>query len=301
VSQVSLTRLQVEGVFSELAALFPTEGEVHALLVDLGADRVLDLPRLPTVGNMPFAVYWRKVCERIDNGMFERFGLAELVTEALNRNPRNRVMLKVISGEQSNDYVELPRELDVLCLLAGPDTLSRLRLRKEHAIILDASRQRGPRRLTVTANPATRIGDIIREVLAAKPSIVHFAGHGTKDGRIVFEQDNGDEAPVLVGALASVFDILPAPLSCLVLGSCFGAMYSGELLGSARSVAGSLTALDDAAALEFSRGFYTAICAGVGSPAEAFDAGLAQMRLCGHDTAGMRLKRADHPNRDGAR
>jgi hypothetical protein len=283
VREVTFASFQQAGVFSELAILFPSEAEVHALLVDLGADRTRDIPRLPTIGNMPMELYWRRVCERIDNGMFARFGLTELVAEALRRNPGNKV-LREVAGSAG--------DLRVLCLLAGPDDLDQLRLRDEYKIILDAAGQRGPRTLTVTANPATRRNDIVREILAAHPDIVHFAGHGQQDGRLVFEDEDGMPGPVSAAALASVLSLLPDGLSCLVLGSCFGATYSDVLLGPAHSIAGSVTTLPDDAALEFTRGFYTALAVGDRgmNMAKAFDAGLAQMRVRSHSAANMRFR-----------
>ncbi len=281
VGEVTFARLQQAGVFSELAILFPGEREVHALLVDLGADRVRDIPRLPTMGATSPELYWRQICERIDNGMFAGFGLADLIAEALRRNPGNR-LLRTLSG---------PADLRVLCLLAGPDALDQLRLRSEYQIILDAARQRGPRELIVTANPASRRNDIVREILAVRPDIVHFSGHGTSDGRLIFEEEDGSLGLVPATALASVLRLLPGGLSCVVLGSCYGGTYSDLLLGPARSVIGCLNALADDAALEFTRGFYTALA--VGDPgmdtARAFDAGLAQMQIRGYGTEDMRF------------
>jgi len=283
VREVTFASLQRAGVFSELAILFPSEAEVHALLVDLGADRTRDIPRLPTIGNMSMELYWRRVCERIDNGMFARFGLTELLAEALRRNPGNK-LLREVAGSTG--------DLRVLCLLAGPDDLDQLRLRDEYKIILDAAGQRGPRTLTVTTNPATRRNDIVREILAARPDIVHFAGHGQQDGRLVFEDEDGMPGPVSAAALASVLSLLSDGLSCLVLGSCFGATYSDVLLGSVHSIAGSVTALPDDAALEFTRGFYTALAVGDRgmNMAKAFDAGLAQMQIRGHSAVNMRFR-----------
>jgi hypothetical protein len=230
-------------------------------------------------------LYWRRVCELIDNGMFAGFGLDELVAAARQRFPNNDVLRGLAGGERTPGS-----ELSVLCLQAGPAALNELQLRQEHAILLQIASRRGERTLKVKANPATQRDDIVAEILAARPDIVHFAGHGTPDGRLVFERTDGGSAPVTVDALASVLRVLPASLPCLILGSCFGASYGGRLLGAARTVAGSVTALPDEAAIEFTRGFYTALAIGGTSVAKAYDAGLAQMQIHGHDTADMRFE-----------
>ena len=214
-----------------MAILFPTVWDVQELLSDLGADRTRELTRLPNPGHTAFELYWRKVCEQIDRGMFARFDLDDLAAEALRRFPGNAVLLIVASHSR-----EKTGDLRILCLLADPDRLSQLRLRQEHRIILEIASRRGPRTLTVTANPATRRNDIIGEILATRPDIVHFAGHGTSDGRLVFEQENG-ASTVTADALASVLGLLPSVLSCLVLGSCFSGTYADTLLGPTLSVA----------------------------------------------------------------
>jgi hypothetical protein len=293
--EISFTRLQRAGVFSELANLFPSEPEVREVLADLGADRARDLPRLPTVGTMPFGLYWRKVCEQIDNGMFAAFGLNELIAEARRRFPGNTALRNLAPlGQPDGGDPQAIRpdttDLRVLCLQAGPDTLNQLKLRQEHAIILQIARQRGRRGLAVTSNPATRRNDIVAEILASRPDIVHFAGHGTQGGRLVFEEEDGTPSAVTVEALASVLAVLPSAVSCLILGSCFGGNYSHQLLGPVQAVAGSITALPDPAALEFTRGFYTALAIGGSAVAKAYDAGLAQMHIQGFSTRDMRFE-----------
>jgi Effector-associated domain 1/CHAT domain len=284
VGGVKFASLRRAGVFSELAILFPSEAEVRELLADLGASRQ-GMARLPALGNMAPVLYWRRVCELIDNGMFAEFGLDELVAAARQRFPSNTALRGLGGGE-----LTLGSELSVLCLQASPAALSQLQLRREQAILLQIASRRGERTLNVKANPATQRDDIVAEILAARPDIVHFCGHGTRDGRLVFEQADGGPAPITVDALASVLRVLPASLPCLVLGSCFGASYAGRLLGGALAVAGSVTALPDQAAVEFTRGFYTALAIGGTSLAKAYDAGLAQMQIHGHDTADMRFE-----------
>lgn len=292
---VTFASLRRAGVFSELAILFPTEAEVREFLADLGANRT-EMARLPALGTMALVLYWRRICELTDNGMFAGFGLTALVKAAQQRFPGNAVLRELAWEEQLRELAgeeHTPgREMTVLCLQAGPATMDQLQLRREHAILLQIQARRGQRALTVKANPATQRDDIMTEILAARPDIVHFAGHGTRDGRLVFEAADGKPAPVSVDALASVLRVLPASLGCLVLGSCFGAGYAGRLAGATRAVAGSMTALPDRAAIEFTRGFYTALAIGGTSVVKAYDAGLAQMQVHGHSTAGMRFEQS---------
>jgi hypothetical protein len=296
VGGVTFAGLQRAGIFSELAILFPNEAEVRELLADAGAGRA-ELARLPVLGTMAPGLYWRRVCEMTDNGMFAAFGLSELLATARQRFPGNAVLGGLGGVELAGGERTLGDEVAVLCLQAGPASLNQLQLRQEHAVLRQIAARRGQRALTVTANPATRRDDIVAEILAARPDIVHFSGHGTADGRLVFEGEGRATVTVTVDALASVLRVLPESLPCLVLGSCFSASYAGRLLGAARSVTGSATALPDEAAIEFTRGFYTALAVGGTSVAKAYEAGLAQLQVHGHDTSGMLFEQV--PGGDG--
>jgi CHAT domain/Effector-associated domain 1 len=303
VDDVTFSRLQHGGIFAELAVLFPQEEDVRALLADLGADAVHELTRLPNVGSSSQVSYWRKVCEFIDRGLFQEFGLRELMREAARRFPRNQA-LAPFAGP--GDGAALPDTLRVLCLMAEPVDKNELMLRQEHKIILDVAGKRGSRMLDVAANPATRRDDIIEWIVAQQPDIVHFAGHGSADGYLGFEDARGMISPVRAGDLADALRLLRRPLSCLLLGSCYGGMYSAQFLGSARTVTGCQTALPDAAALEFTRGFYTYLVANppvaghLGEPVTtmrgAFGAGLVQLRLAGFGTEDMRFQPAPEPS-----
>ena len=234
------------------------------------------------MGNLPPELYWRQICEQIDNGMFAEFGLGDLVSEVSRRFPQNAEL-----GDLAN------ADLVVLCLMAAPGPLNRLRLGAEHRVIRDIAGRRGPRRMTVGANLAAQPDDIIGEILASKPDIIHFSGHGSADGRLIFEDASGASAPVTVGGLEAILRAVSRDLACVVLGSCYSGDYAEMLLSTAQFVAGSVMPLADAAAIEFTRGFYTALAVGGSGVPDAFDAGLAQMRLHSHATDGLRLAARD--------
>jgi hypothetical protein len=303
---VTLAQLRQAGIFAELAALFPSEAETQALLSDLGVS-VQDLTRLPSSGTSSLSIYWRKICERIDLGIFPGIDLDRLIAAASAAFPGNARLaaLAASAGGGSGSRpgaAQDPGELRVLCLLACPRTAAELRLREELRIIRDALRI-GHRPVKTESNTATRRNDVLADILDAEPDILHFSGHGSDDGKLLLEDDNGRPGVVTVDALAQVLELLPRPLTCLVLGSCYGGMFAERLLGPVRTVVGSVTALPDQAALEFTRGFYTALGKAPAGQREgadgtglaelaafAYRGGLAQMNIRGHDTASMRIQ-----------
>lgn len=261
-------RLQRAGAFQLLGTLYPDAASGAALLTGLGAV----MAELPPFGNVPASLYWREVCLRIDRGMFE-FGLRELFDAAVRDNPRNRDLPAVV------DIVGGPI-LKVLLLLAGPTDEARIRLEAEHREIR-AILDHGQGRLIVEVSPATRVGDIIPELLRCRPDVVHFAGHGGRNGELMVEDDDGTAVPVPIDALAEVFSA-SGELVCAVFNSCHTGHHGSVALDAARFVVGATRPLPDRSAVAFSRGFYRALDGGRTIP-EAFAVAKAQVLLVGGD------------------
>ena len=88
--------------------------------------------------------------------------------------------------------------------------------------------------------------------------IVHISGHGTDDG-LILEDEYGKSNVVPPEILADIFAAHSPPVQCVVLNACYSAAQ-GELI--ARAVPFTIAVaglLNDAAAKEFSRGFYDAM------------------------------------------
>ncbi|WP_079176513.1 CHAT domain-containing protein [Streptomyces sp. MUSC 14] len=262
-------QLRDAGAFETLGELFPDVLSGHAFLEDLGISPAL-LP--PFGGPLPAASWWRTVCRTVDQGRFAGITLGDLVTAAAARFPGHEG-LAALAGQGA------PAGLRVLCLMAAPLDEARLRLGAEQRVVQDAA-ARSAGRLTVTVHPAVRVADLLPGLRTARPHLVHFAGHGTDDGRLLLEDDTGTSAPVPVRALAAAL-ALAAPLVCVVLNSCWSGAYADGLLDCADTVVGTRGTLDDAAALVFAEGFYGALahCTAVD---RACDAARAALALAGH-------------------
>ncbi|MGW3206440.1 CHAT domain-containing protein [Streptomyces sp. NPDC001135] len=263
------TQLRDAGAFETLGELFPDAPHSHAFLEDLGISPAL----LPPFSQLPAASWWRAVCRTVDQGRFQGVTLGDLVTAAAVLFPGHEG-LAALAGRST------PAGLRVLCLMSAPLDEARLRIGAEQRVVREAA-ARSAGRLTVEAHPAARVSDILPQLQAVRPHIVHFAGHGTDDGRLLFEDETGTSAPVPVRALAAAL-ALYAPLTCVVLNSCWSAAYADGLLGCADTVVGTSGELTDDAALAFAKGFYESLAHSTAVD-RACEAARVALLLSGHD------------------
>lgn len=266
------TQLRDAGAFETLGELFPDPVSAHAFLEDVGVNpAALPLFAPP----QPADSWWRLVCQVIGRGRFDGVTLGTLVGAAAARYP-GHPKLRDLDGAA---------QLRVLCLMAAPLDEARLRLGAEQRTLLEAAARSGGR-LAVTVRPAVRVRDIQPQLLAVRPEIVHVAGHGTDDGRLLFEDEAGSSVPVPVDVLAVALSPY-APLRCVVLNSCWSAGHADRLLDCADEVVGTAGELPDEAALSFTEGFYGSL-AHDPSVERACGSARAAMELRGHPGAEVR-------------
>ncbi|MEO8973705.1 MAG: CHAT domain-containing protein [Ktedonobacteraceae bacterium] len=150
----------------------------------------------------------------------------------------------------------------VLLIFANPRQEYNLRLGSEDRIIHEAIRLGKYRdAIALTQCHAATRHDLRRALLNDTFQVVHISGHGTDDG-LILEDEYGKSNVVPPDVLANIIAAHSPPIQCVVLNACYSAAQ-GELI--ARVVPFTIAVaglLNDAAAKEFSRGFYDAIGAG---------------------------------------
>ncbi|WP_017318932.1 GUN4 domain-containing protein [Mastigocladopsis repens] len=103
---------------------------------------------------------------------------------------------------------------------------------------------------------AIRPQDIRRSIAEERPQIVHFCGHGMKDGSLLLEDDGGNRKPVSPESLAALFRLHVDYVKCVLLNACYSAK-SGEAISQyINYVIGMNQPIDDKAAIVFAQGFY---------------------------------------------
>lgn len=282
-------------VISLMQVLYFDEGSARAILIRIGYPP----ERIPLFRAAD--TFWPDVVIRLKNGAVQD-GMRKLLAAAVADNPDNetaRSLLARVGGAGADradpEQTERaggplagtgrgPAPVKVLCLFADPVPESKIRLDEEKRLLSEIAEHGG---VEIAMRHAVRETDIIGAILAEKPRILHFAGHGTKHGRLVFGSESGSMAPVSAAALAAaIAATMPEPLDCVVLNSCFTGQDAEAFRGTTQCVAGSVRELADDCALAFTRGFYTGLRAGQ-TAQQAFLTGLAQMKLLWCDTSGI--------------
>ncbi|MCW1971131.1 MAG: CHAT domain-containing protein [Anaerolineae bacterium] len=154
--------------------------------------------------------------------------------------------------------------IKILFAAANPTNTTKLRLGKEFDEI-KAELERGGKRDKVTlALPqlATRGIDLSRALLQEIPTIVHFSGHGEKNGAIYFETDNGNSNMVSAETLGALFEVFEGQVQCVILNACYSATQAQAIAKHIPYVIGMNRAIPDTHAIAFSIGFYQAIANG---------------------------------------
>ena len=166
----------------------------------------------------------------------------------------------------------------ILFLSANPLTTPRLRLDKEVREIREGLRRATHRsQFDIQSRFAVRIRDLRRSLLDEKPQIVHFSGHGKKEGLFV-EDEQGMAALISSKALAGLFELFSSQVECVILNACYSASQAKVISKHIKYVIGMKKEINDEAATEFAVGFYDALGAGK-SVEEAFKFGCNAVQM----------------------
>lgn len=270
------TRSDVAGLLRDLYFDAPT---ARAVLIEIGYPAA-QLPAFQSA-----AAFWPEVVLHLDSGIVVD-GVREVVAVAVRDHPGNTRAAELLAKVGGATGAGTTTPIPVSCLFSDPVRGSKIRIDREARQFREIEDLGGIR---VLMRHAVRTTDIVRALLQDRPRILHVGGHGTTDGRLVFEDEQGGYAVVDAAVLAEAIAATGETLDCVVLNSCFTGANAQAFRGATRAVAGSVTALADGCALAFARGFYTAI--GVGQPVEkAFEAGRADAGLAQCDTSGLHFE-----------
>lgn len=168
-------------------------------------------------------------------------------------------------------------EMKILLVCANPKGSDQLRSGEEDRVLRESIRlSRHRESLNIDTLNAATVDDLRRALLDAQAmknayDIVHFSGHGTNRG-LLFEDSNGQEFVPESGALAKI--LAARGVKVALFNACYS-LSAGQLTaGQLEHTIATTGPISDPAAIEFTRGFYDAIGAGLGVP-EAFKEGVS--------------------------
>lgn len=166
----------------------------------------------------------------------------------------------------------------VLFLASDPSNAARLRLGEEHREVSIALQMGRERNLKLEERFAVRVGDLTQAIHDFRPQIIHFSGHGTRDGELCFENNSGTSYPVPPEALTQLFSIVSGEVECVILNACYSRAQAEAISAHVPFVIGMSKAIGDRAAITFAVGLYKAIAGGRDYEA-AFQYGTVELQL----------------------
>ncbi len=151
----------------------------------------------------------------------------------------------------------------ILFVAANPVEAPRLQLAEEEKEISHKLTLAGYGTVPINSIGAATPSDLQQALLNFKPQIVHFSGHGAGETGLYFQDAIGRKQVVKADALANLFRMFSRfGLECVVLNACYSDVQAEAIAQHIPFVVGMNQAIGDAAAINFSVGFYQAVGAG---------------------------------------
>lgn len=95
-------------------------------------------------------------------------------------------------------------------------------------------------------------------ILQHKPQILHFSGHGTSAGDLVFQDELGTSAPLSATILGDIFKVLGKHVRCVILNACFSRIQAAAIVAHVDAVVGVPRSIRDSDAIAFAEALYEA-------------------------------------------
>ncbi|HEX7839686.1 MAG TPA: TIR domain-containing protein [Kofleriaceae bacterium] len=148
----------------------------------------------------------------------------------------------------------------ILFLAANPHGTSQLRLGEECAEI-QRELKMAPHRddFRFESRWAVSIDELMRHLMEADPSVIHFSGHGGGSAGLLFQDEQGRRQPVSARALAMMVEAAARRPRVIVLNACYSAAQAEALRSKVDCVVGMDGAIGDEAARAFAIRFYGAL------------------------------------------
>lgn len=206
-------------------------------------------------------------------------------SEKLSSQLQNSIYSNEVFQEQVVRDIEelknIPEKIIILFISSNPKDQSSLRL-DEEAREIEENIKKSKNRDSIEFKTiwATRPLDILDAINEHKPTIIHFSGHGTVDGSLVFEDLDGNSKFVTKDAILQVISGESDTVKLVFFNNCFSYIQAKEIMKNIDFAIGMSDAISDRAAIIFSSKFYSSI--GFGNTVKkAFNHGISALMLEG--------------------
>lgn len=175
----------------------------------------------------------------------------------------------------------LPEQITVLYLTSVPDGVETIHTDREAREIREAITKALHRdSIIFETRAAVRTSDLFQALNETRPTIVHFSGHGTEEGELIFESASGSPNPVTPEQITAVLSTMADSVRLVVFNACFSEAQAREVTSNIEAAIGMGDSIDDRTAIEFAAQLYSAIGFGL-SLDQAFSQARASIVLAG--------------------
>ena len=171
----------------------------------------------------------------------------------------------------------------LLFLSANPYDTQRLQVTEEYNDIDDKLRAATYRdQFDLIQRHAISLDKLASTLLRYEPQIIHFSGHGSNEGALIFQNSDLTTQEVPPPALTELFRIInrDKDVHCVFLNACYSEPQAKAISKYIDCVIGMSNSITDMAARAFAGYFYEFLGYGK-SIKDAFDLGIVQLRFLG--------------------
>jgi hypothetical protein len=173
---------------------------------------------------------------------------------------QSRIVSSIKQNRLVIDLNKLPTKIKVLFFASNPQDQTQLRLDEEIRLIeqkLRASDYRDS--VDLVSRWAVRPDDLLQSLNEHKPHIVHFSGHGTDTGEIIFLDPEGNTKLVTKEAMVMLMQTMADNIRVVIFNACFSEEQAEAVTEHIDIAIGMNDSIADEAARVFSAQFYSAI------------------------------------------
>jgi hypothetical protein len=151
----------------------------------------------------------------------------------------------------------------ILYLVAQPrDTQPLDSLREMRKVETELRLARNRERYQMVHRVAVQLTDISRALGEHRPQIVHFAGHGDRDGNLAVEDESGLAVFVHPDGVGGLLGRYAGSVRCVIVNACHSLALAQAVAERIDYVVGMRSEVLDRASVLFSVGFYQGLFAG---------------------------------------
>lgn len=217
----------------------------------------------------------KKMLEAEKKRRMENDAQIKSLTNAINQNMQQQDIL----ANEITLLKKAPDKITVLFMASNPIDTSALRLDEEVRTIQEKIRLSEYRdSINFESRWAVRTSDILQAINETNPTIVHFSGHGSKNGDLVLENSDGNKKFVSKELITATIATASDTIRLVVFNACFSQSQAENIVTNIDSAIGMSTEIGDKAACVFAAQLYSSIGFGRSLKA-AFDQAIVALSL----------------------